>query len=328
MPLLLGGFGITSRLRSVLIAVLLLAFDGLQRAEARLGSRSQWSNAASRTFWLQEEPVSDVGGGRAPTHQGRGEGSPHDLDAKEVAAMAQQALVSQQKAMLALAEQQAKLVKEEEAMEAKEGEMQRTIAMLEAERQPDEAPSWFGNGCCAPVRAYRWYWNHWMVSLWEPLLAALAYILILAFAGWYYRKQLRKRHIDPVGRNPDDWYFGLLDTRECCGRDQLICCCACCCLPVRWAATAGSSKVKFIPYWPALFLFAILWALGPLTAGVSIVIAAAFAVACRQRIRDLWNLGNTKYRCSSMSLDCLLWICCPALAAIQEAREVEYTNAY
>mmetsp|Transcript_2175 Transcript_2175/g.3704 ORF Transcript_2175/g.3704 Transcript_2175/m.3704 type:complete len:312 (-) Transcript_2175:98-1033(-) len=283
---------------------------------------------AARDAWLQQAPVGlEVDHHRiidAPQH-------PDAESLQRVAAVAQEALAAQQKAMLVLAKQQDDLVKQEEAMESKEKEMALTIAAMEAERRDPEgpAPSWFSNGCCAPVRAFRWYWAYYTSNFILPLVAMFIYLILLVFAGWYYKRELRKhRRVDPVGRNPEDWYFSLVDPRQCCGRDQMLCCCACCCLPVRWAATAASSKVKFIPYWPALFLFAILLLLGPLTAGVTLLMAVGFAVALRHKIRDLWNIGKTKYKLRWIALDCLLWICCPHLAAIQEAREVEYTNAY
>mmetsp|Transcript_38767 Transcript_38767/g.89493 ORF Transcript_38767/g.89493 Transcript_38767/m.89493 type:complete len:308 (-) Transcript_38767:98-1021(-) len=296
---------------SLVVCCVVSAF--LPVVQGRLGGDA----ASSRTLWLQQEPPLV-------------EPQKTDADAQRVAAVAQQALAAQQTAMLVLAKQQAELVQEEEAMEAKEKEMALAIAAIEVERGDPEgpAPSWFSNGCCAPVRAFRWYWSYYTANFQLLLLAMLLYLILLLFAGWFYKGQLRKRRVDPVGRNPDDWYFSLVDARECCGRDQMLCCCACCCLPVRWAATAASSKVKFIPYWPALFLFATLLLLGPFTAGLTVVAALGFAVALRHKIRDLWNIGKTKYKLSWIALDCVLWTCCPCLAAIQEAREIEYSNAY
>lgn len=117
-----------------------------------------------------------------------------------------------------------------------------------------------------------------------------------------------------------DFYFGILQFDECCGRDQRLCVCAFCCLGIRWAETLSRDKLKLgIGFWSALLFCTgceAFWWLG-----LPIVFVCG-AVYTRQKLRATFGLEHGTPR--TFALDCLAWCCCSPCAAVQEAREVEY----
>lgn len=126
-----------------------------------------------------------------------------------------------------------------------------------------------------------------------------------------------------------------------CFAEPLLCCFTCCCPIVRWADTmdkargvqetprggsgmdqdAGDRRKGVFRYWPAVLLMLFLSFMIPLTFMVSFVGAIVALTFFRQRLRVKYKLHNGD--ATSVITDCLVWLCCPLCAAVQEAREVE-----
>eukprot|EP00913_Durusdinium_trenchii_P022876 g21478.t1 len=163
----------------------------------------------------------------------------------------------------------------------------------------------------------------------EQLLPPVFYLLVVLVVGWVYGRHftypfesLRKDGEPRFSR--EDFSFGLFDGFSC-DPDYRIFCCSCFCLPIRWADTASSPKVKFLGFWPGLALFALLIACINLSYGATVVAALALAVLNRQRIRNLYGLPHKS--CSTFSMDTLTWLLCGPCAAMQEALQVEFVDS-
>lgn len=149
--------------------------------------------------------------------------------------------------------------------------------------------------------------------------AVVYLVLIILVAAIYKRfhKGLGLHEIHP--HDGDAFTFGLFDFH--CAQDYSICLMAFCCPVVRWADTTSSPKVQFLPFWPALLLFAALVAFGPITMGITALFEILLGVYYRQKLRHVF--GHTGSSLKTLSLDCLTWMCCAPCAIAQEAREVE-----
>jgi len=107
-----------------------------------------------------------------------------------------------------------------------------------------------------------------------------------------------------------------------CDPDARICIFSCLAMPVRWADTAHKPAVAFAPFWLGLTIFTLCCAFSKMTYGATYLILLVIAVQNRQKIREQYGLdhGDNTTRVE----DCLVWLCCPACATMQEAMEVEF----
>jgi len=137
-------------------------------------------------------------------------------------------------------------------------------------------------------------------------------------------KELRR----PALQTQETFAFALCDGLFC-DPDPKICMCSFCCIPVRWAATATSPKVKFMNnFYVALIIFSVCatsWQLfSTLNYGLGMLpflLLGLLVVWNRQRIRQAYRLPQS-FRITIE--DCLVWTCCAPCAMMQEAMQVEF----
>jgi len=162
----------------------------------------------------------------------------------------------------------------------------------------------------------------------ETLVVGAMYVLFMMFAAYMYGTcftySYPELRLHPVRSSRDDFTFGLLDGCRC-DPDWRICCCSWFCAPIRWADTAGSSKVRFLHFWQALILFTVLQVLAGLTA-IAGLLLLSMAVVSRQRIRAVYGLPTGD--CDSCVKDCFIWMCCTPCAIMQEASQIEFIEIY
>mmetsp|Transcript_32099 Transcript_32099/g.89424 ORF Transcript_32099/g.89424 Transcript_32099/m.89424 type:complete len:249 (+) Transcript_32099:2-748(+) len=153
-------------------------------------------------------------------------------------------------------------------------------------------------------------------------------IHIIGTMIWSYIYGVCFTYAYPPLRNPppapsrEHFTFGLFHGCSC-DPDWRICCCSCCCGGIRWADSMGSEKVRFMSFWPAVLLFAVLQYLAGLT-GVACLALLALGVLGRQRLREVYDLPHGD--CQTCWQDCLIWLCCGPCAIMQEASQVEFVE--
>jgi len=169
-------------------------------------------------------------------------------------------------------------------------------------------------------------WDRYNKAFWEKIVGIVIYIVQIFIAAFLYM-QFCKQSVTPKLPESqvrvEEFQYGAFDLNDC-ARDCQMCFCACCCPWIRWAETASKEHVQFLAFIPALFIAALLASAGSVTFGASIPILLIILVLCRQRIRDAYALPSGT--CSILFSDCLLWLCCPCCAIVQEARQVEYVE--
>eukprot|EP00931_Biecheleriopsis_adriatica_P049627 TRINITY_DN2870_c0_g2_i1.p1 TRINITY_DN2870_c0_g2~~TRINITY_DN2870_c0_g2_i1.p1 ORF type:complete len:391 (-),score=88.76 TRINITY_DN2870_c0_g2_i1:17-1189(-) len=173
-------------------------------------------------------------------------------------------------------------------------------------------------------------------DVWEKqLIGSVVYVVIVLIAAFIYSSQFKYEYprlkAEPEATR-QGFVFSLFECLQCgpetpasaMWRDGRILVCSCCCMPVRWADTASSSKVKFMPFWNAVVVVAILTALSGASFFVTGIVFAIFAAVHRQKIRRRYGMPNGT--CETYSLDICTWMFCPCCATMQEAMEVEYVS--
>jgi len=171
------------------------------------------------------------------------------------------------------------------------------------------------------------FWNDYNKAFWEKMVGICLYLIqifIMAFLYMQFCKQSAIPKLPESQVRTEEFQFGAFDASEC-ARDCQMGICAACCPWIRWAETASKEHISFLAFIPGLFITALLASAGAVTFGASIPILLLIVVLCRQRIRDAYGLPSGT--CGILFGDCLLWICCPCCAIIQEARQVEYVEA-
>jgi len=134
-------------------------------------------------------------------------------------------------------------------------------------------------------------------------------------------------------QNDSYWAFDLIDHRTFT-TDHRVCLAAILCPAARWAHTFTSSRIApFVPFWPVVFIFAILGNIS--VSGVMeaakinwcVFIAAfisciywALLVSGRQRIRKVYDMPAGGW---TIAEDALTWLLCFPCAMTQEAHQVE-----
>lgn len=159
----------------------------------------------------------------------------------------------------------------------------------------------------------------------------LQILLIICFAWLYlqYMPSWRRKHADLAFHHSNeadsftDWRHTPWDVN--CGQDWQLCCWGAFCPMIRWADTIGNERVLKGSFWTAFFLMLILYVIGPLTFGISLIAALCIAIYFRQRMRRIFNLSPGEPL--TVFYDTLLWCCCPFCALMQEARQVEKAQA-
>lgn len=148
------------------------------------------------------------------------------------------------------------------------------------------------------------------------VLVVFAYFYRQYMASWRQTSGFQEQLLSNQDRG---WSHSLIDCN--CQKDWNICLLALCCPIIRWADTIGNDKVLKGSFWTAFFLMLFLGILGPFTFGVSVIISICVGIYFRQRMRTIFNHSPGKP--IELLGDVILWCCCPFIAIVQEAREVE-----
>jgi Cys-rich protein (TIGR01571 family) len=170
------------------------------------------------------------------------------------------------------------------------------------------------------------FWADSQKHFWANIVAESVYVVLVFAGGMLYIEYFKNvpPKLPEAQSRTKDWQYGPCDLTDC-QRDCQICVCGFCCVPIRWADTASSNVGNggwvFMGFVPALLVFLILSACGPITFGVSELMLLLIVVLCRQRIRQLYDMPSGD--CKSIFCDCLLWCFCTPCAVIQEARQID-----
>jgi len=170
------------------------------------------------------------------------------------------------------------------------------------------------------------FWEQNNKAFWERMTGVFCYIIqifIVAILYIQFCKQKVTPKLPEAQVRTDEFQFGVFDASDF-ARDCQMCVCACCCPWIRWAETASKEHIRFLAFFPGLFITALLASSGSITFGASMLILVLIVVICRQRIREAYGLPSGS--CGILLSDCVLWICCPCCAIVQEARQVEYVE--
>lgn len=171
------------------------------------------------------------------------------------------------------------------------------------------------------------FWDSQNAAFIQNVTAIVFYMLSTFVAAVFYM-QVMTKDVGPMIPDSqvrtDEFQYGAFDCNDS-GRDWQICLCSWCCEWIRWAETASHPQVDFLAFWPALFIMALLSSTASITFGCTVPLLLLIAVLNRQRIRAAYGLpGGTV---PLIATDCMLWICCPCCAIVQEARQVEYVQS-
>merc|ERR1719443_1243292 len=125
--------------------------------------------------------------------------------------------------------------------------------------------------------------------------------------------------MDHVDYTPEDldgkWKHGFFD----CFSAPKMCCIACCFPAVRWADTIDMSKG--MSFWAAVAIWWVLSLFNMFVGFCFAVVTGALGAYYRQKIRGIFNIDQGTL--STIVEDFLSYCCCPCLAIVQEARQVE-----
>lgn len=138
----------------------------------------------------------------------------------------------------------------------------------------------------------------------------------------------RKRKSDSAYccSNPDQessgFAYGLVSFKNCLTGDKIIFLLSFCCIGVRWADTMDKSRLG--SFWVALSIFTVCSGLSHYTTGFTTVALMCFVVYCRQALRQKYNMEHGTIK--TCLADIAVWWFCFPLAAVQEARQVEYVQ--
>lgn len=167
------------------------------------------------------------------------------------------------------------------------------------------------------------FWERSNEAFYQKMVGIAAYMLQIFIAAMLYMQFCKQSVIPKLPENQvriDEFQFGLFDGGDI-ARDCQMCVCALCCPWIRWAESASKDQIQFLTFIPALFITALLSSASTVTFGATVPILLLITVLCRQRIRDAYGLPSGT--CGIICGDCLLWICCPCCAIVQEARQVD-----
>lgn len=170
------------------------------------------------------------------------------------------------------------------------------------------------------------FWQKYNKAFWEKMGGIACYlvqIFLVAFLYTQFCKHTTTIKIAEGQTRTDEFQYGVFDSSDIL-KDCQMCVCACCCPWIRWADSASAPHIQFLAFLPGLFITALLASASAVTFGTSLPILLLIVVLSRQRIREVYGLpaGTITILCG----DCLLWICCPCCAIVQEARQVEYVE--
>lgn len=166
----------------------------------------------------------------------------------------------------------------------------------------------------------------WPTTGLTGVIVCAVYLVLMGIAGWIYGTFFTFAY-PPLRQEPvvtrENFSFGLFRGLTW-DPDWRICMFSFCCMPVRWADTVSSSKIGFMGFWAALFLFAGLSAISQFTMGLSALYLLVLAVMNRQKMRAAYGMPNKTWQ--TVVVDTCVWLFCAPCATMQEAMEVEFVD--
>lgn len=158
-------------------------------------------------------------------------------------------------------------------------------------------------------------------------LSSFAVYSVFTFAvALMYRKRKSGSAYSDCCSSPDlessGFAYGLVSFKNCLTGDKIIFLLSFCCIGVRWADTMDKSRLG--SFWVALSIFTVCSGLSQYTTGFTTVALMCFVVYCRQALRQKYNMEHGTIK--TCLADIAVWWFCFPLAAVQEARQVEYVQ--
>lgn len=159
-----------------------------------------------------------------------------------------------------------------------------------------------------------------LVSIFMSLIC----LLMCAFGYTRVKTDLRIPPNDGQDHSPDllnrgAWRFGLFD----CIHDSKICMISCCCPIIRWSDTMRMAGL--MTFWSAILIMGFLYAINPLTGGLTLLVMLCIATYRRQQMRKLFGMISGDH--TSVCEDCCVYFWCSCCAIAQEARQLEEAYA-
>lgn len=170
------------------------------------------------------------------------------------------------------------------------------------------------------------FWQKYNKAFWEKMVGIACYLVQVFVVAFLYMQFCKHTTIPKLAEGQtrtDEFQYGAFDSSDIL-KDCQMCVCACCCPWIRWADSASAQHIQFLAFLPGLFITALLASASSVTFGTSLPILLLIVVLSRQRIREVYGLPAGT--CTILCGDCLLWVCCPCCAIVQEARQVEYVE--
>ncbi|CAK0812162.1 unnamed protein product [Prorocentrum cordatum] len=236
---------------------------------------------------------------------------------ESLAQVEQRTLLAQQQALEAAVAQEERMEVELRRLEAREGRVAQRLDRLRYLEQASDV--------LAQVRT-----RAFMGDLTAELTGAAVYVgfillvtLLYGLVFDYEYPEVQSKPAEDVLKENMGFAWNLWHGFNC-DPDARICIFSCLAMPVRWADTAHKPSVQFAPFWLGLTIFTLCCALSKMTYGATYLGLLVVAVQNRQKIRESYGLdhGDNTTRVE----DCLVWVCCPACATMQEAMEVEFVE--
>lgn len=174
-------------------------------------------------------------------------------------------------------------------------------------------------------------------SLWTILVSMGVYFVAVLVVAYFYHNgrtqppRSRDRHADkPMG--PEilacGFTYCIFDWHNMY-EDKLVCFMALCCPLIRMADTISRVPQPPIAFWPCLIGLLILICLEPFTGGITGIIFIILWLVWRSKLRNIYNHSHHKARAAveDICMVCCFGTMCGCCMLVQEAREVEYTQA-
>jgi len=153
-----------------------------------------------------------------------------------------------------------------------------------------------------------------------------AYSIVIFAAAYIYRKYQSADTAylcSSSDTKSPGFSYGLFSPERCLSGDKVMCLLSFCCIGIRWADTMHKARLC-CNFWVALSIFTVLSGLSHYTKGFTSLVLMCLVVYCRQGLRQKYHLEHGTVK--TCVIDIALWWCCFPLAALQEARQVEYVQ--
>lgn len=274
-------------------------------------SAAQSAGSVARSVSLRNNALQEAAAVAAPLATDADTSASFATRADKVEALIQlqgQALGAQQEALKVLVSQQAKLESQAQTLQDQEKKIAAELKEAKKEEPRFSLLPGMGGG----------------LTVVEWLVFSSVYMLLVAIAatiyGNYFTYPYVEYQADDQPAFMGEFSFGLFDGLRC-EPDWRICFFSCCCLPVRWADTMSSKKVRYMKFWPALIAIVLLQATISVSFGIAGIMLMILLVNGRQRIREIYGMPYGS--CSTLMTDWAVWLFCSPCAAMQEAMEIE-----